>query len=131
MIPGLSGAIDHVHVYVPSRRVAADWYRDTLGFSIVEEFAIWTTSESGPLTIADANDKIHFALFRSEKSKPVSLAFGANRGEYSAWKAHLDKINIAFRESDHGLCHSIYFTDPFDNQLEITTYDIEQAESSL
>lgn len=131
MIPGLSGAIDHVHVYVPSRRAAADWYRKTLGFSIVEKFAIWTTSESGPLTIADGNDKIHFALFRSEKSRPVSLAFGADRKEYSAWKAHLARADIAVRESDHGLCHSIYFTDPFDNQLEITTYDIDEAESSV
>ena len=125
MTPNLSGAIDHIHVYVSSRSTAADWYGENLGFSVVEKFAFWATDEGGPLTIADENNKIHFALFRSEKSKPVSLAFGANRDEYIAWKAHLVTVDIPFRESDHGLSHSIYFTDPFDNQLEITTYEVD------
>ncbi|MFK8030060.1 MAG: VOC family protein [Gammaproteobacteria bacterium] len=123
MTPGFSGAIDHVHVYVTSRKAAADWYRDKLGFSVVEKFRFWA-AENGPLTIADANNEIHFALFRSEQAKPVSLAFGSNREEYTSWKRHLNSVNIEFRESDHDLSHSIYFADPFGNQLEITTYEV-------
>ena len=125
MIPNFSGAIDHIHVYVPSRRAAADWYRDTLGFFVVEKFAFWATDEGGPLTVSDANDKIHLALFRSKQSKPVSLALGANRKEFMAWKTHLSALNITCREADHKLSHSIYFADPFGNQLEITTYEVE------
>lgn len=123
MTPKLSGAIDHIHVYVPSRRSAADWYREFMGFSIVAKYAFWADDEGGPLTISDAGDTIHFALFRSPQPRPVSLAFGASGVEYAAWKAHLNAKDIAFRESDHRLCRSIYFNDPFDNQLEITTFD--------
>ncbi|MFK8013896.1 MAG: VOC family protein [Gammaproteobacteria bacterium] len=124
MTPDLSGAIDHVHVYVTSRVAAADWYRDKLGFKVMEEFAFWATPEGGPLTIANASNTIHFALFRSVKPKPVSLAFGASRQEYVAWKAHLATVDISLRQSDHGLCHSMYFNDPFGNELEITTYEV-------
>jgi len=124
MIPKLSGALDHVHVYVTSRGDAADWYRDKLGFHIVEKFRFWAEEEGGPLTIADANGRVHFALFQKETPKPVSLAFGTNREEYTAWKAHLLKSGIDYREGDHDLSHSIYFYDPFGNELEITTYDI-------
>lgn len=125
MTPNLSGSIDHIHVYVSSRTAAADWYRKNLGFSIVEKFAFWATNEGGPLTIADGTNKIHFALFRSEKPKPVSLALGANRDEYAAWKVHLASVDISFLERDHGLSHSIYFSDLSDNQLEITTYEVD------
>ena len=124
MIPGFSGAIDHIHVYVPRRREAADWYRKHLGFSVMEQFAFWATDEGGPLTITDSQDAIHLALFHSEKPKPVSLAFGVNRDEYTAWKAHLVMVDIPYRESDHDLSHSIYFNDPYENQIEITTYDL-------
>lgn len=125
MIPGLSGAIDHIHVYVPSRHKAAGWYRENLGFTVMEEYAFWATDDRGPLTIADPRNAIHLALFRSEKSRPVSLAFGASRDEYRAWKTHLDSVGIEFRESDHDLSHSIYFDDPFENHIEITTYEID------
>ncbi len=124
MTPDLSGAIDHIHVYVSSRRAAAAWYGENLGFSVLEKFAFWATDEGGPLTLTDASGAIHFALFKSAQAKPVSLAFGASASEYAAWKEHLNSIGIQFREADHQLCHSIYFDDPFGNQLEITTYDV-------
>lgn len=125
MTPNLSGGIDHVHVYVPSRRQAADWYAAHLGFHIVEELAVWTAEDSGPMTIADAADRIHFALFKSDTRKPVSLAFGATAPEYLAWRAHLQERQLLARETDHDLSFSMYFSDPFGNQIEITTYDHE------
>lgn len=124
MIPKFSGAIDHVHVYVPSRQAAATWYTKTLGFSIVKKLIFWATDEGGPLTLSDPNDAIHFALFRSETPRPVSLAFGATLSEYNAWKAHLSSRDIPTQEKDHTLCYSLYFDDPFGNHLEITTYDV-------
>ncbi len=129
MTPTLSGAIDHVHVYVKSRRAAADWYRKILGFSTVEKYAFWANDKTGPLVIADENDKIHFALFHSAKPKPVSVAFGTDADEYKAWKSHLQSAGVSFEERDHTLCHSIYFSDPFDNALEVTSYDVGQLRS--
>lgn len=124
MIPTISGAIDHVHVYVPSRHEAAKWYHQNLGFTVVEKFAPWATDEGGPLTITDEGNNIHFALFRSQEAKPISLAFGCTHNEFNAWKLHLLALGLPFSESDHGLSHSVYFNDPFGNQLEITTYEV-------
>ncbi len=125
MMPKFSGAIDHIHVYVPSRRQAADWYKKTLGFEVVEKFAFWTQPDGGPLTISDAQHRVHLALFRSPDKRPVSLALGTSAAEYQAWRRHLRALNIEIVEQNHQLSQSLYFDDPFGNALEITTYEVD------
>ena len=115
MFPKLSGGVDHIHMYAPSRRSAAGWYGRTLGFEPVPELAFWAKPDNGPLTIRNPQDTIHIALFRSPEPRPVSIAFGASGQEYQAWKAHLDGAAIPVREKDHAVSWSIYFNDPFGN----------------
>ena len=44
------GRLDHVHIRVPDREVAARWYADYLGFEVVEKYAFWAKGfEGGPL----------------------------------------------------------------------------------
>ena len=123
MAPKLSGGVDHIHMYVPSRRKAADWYARVLSFEPVPELAFWAEPDNGPLTLRNPEDTIHLALFRSAEPRPVSLAFGASGEEYLAWRAHLGAASIETRERDHAVSWSTYFADPFGNQIEITTYD--------
>ena len=123
MAPKLSGGVDHIHMYVPSRREAAAWYATVLGFEPVPALAFWAKPDNGPLTLGNPEDTIHLALFRSAEPRPVSIAFGASGEEYLAWQAHLDAASIETRERDHAVSWSTYFADPFGNQIEITTYD--------
>lgn len=70
--------IDHIHVYVPNREQAADWFRAVLGFEIEESLRVWAV-EGGPLTIGDESGKIHLALFeRSEFVPSTAIAFAAD-----------------------------------------------------
>lgn len=51
------GRLDHVHIRVPDREVAAQWYADYLGFEAVEKYEFWANEiEGGPLQINDVVD---------------------------------------------------------------------------
>lgn len=124
MPPKLTG-IDHIHLYVPNKQQAADWYNKTLGFRIVESLLSWNT-EQGPLTIEDQSGQIHLALFQRENYSPsTAIAFKASGKEFLEWKDYLEENALLQRCTDH--CHSwsLYFLDPFRHLHEITTYDVD------
>lgn len=121
-MPTLTG-IDHIHVYVDDRAAAQQWYRDVLGFTPVEAFLFWATPD-GPLTLENPEGTVHLALFESRKFPHTSaIAFGASGEQFLAWKAHLEGLGIELRLADHDAAWSLYFSDPFDNLHEITTYE--------
>ncbi len=131
MLAGLGG-IDHIHVYVSNREQAADWYRDVLGFHVLEAFAFWAEDKNGPLTIADSSDQIHLALFNSNDFVPsTAIAFKTDGEGFLEWKSYLEEQKIMLRCSDHQLAWSVYFTDPDKNMHEITTYDYEHVSKVL
>ena len=129
MIPKLSG-IDHVHVYVTSWSEAEEWYETVLGFKRVEALMVWAV-ENGPLTLENPEGNVHLALFESDKPPNSTIAFGANGEEFLAWKAHLESHSLELRLADHKLAWSLYFSDPFGNLYEITTYNYEFAAKQL
>ncbi len=121
--PSLSGGVDHIHLYAPSREEVAAWYHDVFGFTPVADFAFWAEDPGGPLTIEDAGGRIHLALFSRDEAKPASFAFGATAQEYLAWRGYFAEKGLTARESDHDKSFSMYVVDPFDNVIEITCYD--------
>jgi catechol 2,3-dioxygenase-like lactoylglutathione lyase family enzyme len=122
--PTLCGGIDHVHVYVPDRDAAAAWYAEHLGLTVAPDFACWADDPRGPLTLRDAADRIHLAVFARAELAPVSLAFAASAAEYLAWREYLCGKDLGLREADHTLSRSLYFADPWRNQWEITCYAV-------
>ena len=123
MIPKLNG-IDHVHLSVKNREVAAVWYEKVLGFKIIGDMKFWADSEYGPLNIEDASGKIHIALFNSKNFSPTAaIAFKATGKEFIEWKNHLEKEGILQRYSDFDIAWSLYFNDLDGNTHEITTFD--------
>lgn len=116
--------IDHIHIYVPDRLRAEKWYRDVLGFTRVESLERWFL-EGGPLTLG--NGGVHIALFESDTLVNTTVAFSVDALNYEAWKLQLDKHCIGFSESDHALSWSIYFSDPYGNPYEITSYEYEEV----
>ena len=121
MTPAFQG-IDHVHVYVTDRAAAARWYSEVLGLEPLEAFRVWATP-TGPLTLEDRAGNVHVALFESDKAPTSTIAFRVDAEGFIAWKAHLEKAGLAVRLSDHELAWSLYFSDPWENLHEITTYD--------
>ncbi len=130
MTPKLDG-IDHIHVYVPDWTAAEDWYRSVLGFRRVDALMVWAV-DSGPLTLENPEGNIHLALFEKASHPDTSaIAFGASGEEFLAWKAHLERHKLELRISDHDLAYSLYFSDPWGNLHEITTFERDYVAENL
>ncbi len=130
MTPKLNG-IDHVHVYVANWGEAEKWYESVLGFKRVEEFMVWAV-KNGPLTLGNPDGNIHLALFERENHPDTStIAFGATGEEFSTWKTHLEDHGLELRITDHKLAYSLYFSDPWGNLHEITTYEHDYVREHL
>ncbi len=122
MTPTLNG-IDHVHVYVANWGEAEAWYESVLGFKRVEKFMVWAV-KNGPLTLENPEGNIHLALFEREGHPDTSaIAFGATGEDFLAWKTRLEDSGLELRVTDHELAYSLYFSDPWGNLHEITTYE--------
>ena len=132
MLPKLNG-FDHIHIDVLNRKKAAEWYKNVLGFTIVESLTLWAEDVDGPLTIKDSSGKIHLALFQQRENftPSTAIAFNADGKEFLKWKDWLKKQNISLRCSDHKVAWSIYFKDLYDNSHEITTYEYDYVSSQL
>lgn len=130
MTPNLT-SIDHIHVYVPSRKQAAQWFNEVLGLKVIEKFRSWADN-LGPLTIGNADDTVHLALFKRAEFKPMTnIAFGADADNFVAWKNTLEQHGMAVRCTDHQMAWSLYFEDPWKNLYEITCYAHEEVARSL
>lgn len=128
-IPQLN-RIDHVHVYVSDRIAAVEWYETVLGLRIQKEFEFWA-KDRGPLTLENQAGSVHLALFESAKAPCSTVAFGVSGEQFIEWKEHLESSAIELRVSDHTKAWSMYFSDPFENLFEITSYDFEYLISKL
>ena len=132
--------IDHIELFVPDRYKAAEWYQQVLKFQIIKEFTGWA-DEGGPLMISNDGGNTKIALFEGNpQGKDVvqgfrRLAFKVNAVEF------IDFINSSgnWRETpltegeikDHSKAISVYFSDPYSNLLEVTTYDYDAAKKLL
>ena len=121
--------IDHVAMSVPDVERAAKWYIDVLGFE--RRFSeMW---DGVPVFIGKGTTSI--ALFPAQSNPPskseragarmLHLAFRANHENFLAAQEELKQRGIRFEFQDHEISHSIYFRDPDDHELEITTYELK------
>ena len=125
--------IDHLALSVRDVERAAQWYIDVLGFERRYQ-GMW---DGVPVFIGKGATAL--ALFpvreRSTSSGPADirllhLAMRANRKNFLAAQEELKQRGIKFEFQDHEISHSIYFRDPDGHQLEITTYELEDAAPS-
>lgn len=135
--------IDHVHIEVRDRDAAADWYERVLGLKRDERLASWANDPNGPLILATADGKPVLSLFGREH-KPVSrdatIAFRVSGEQFLSFLEELSDIGLAHRSGralskrdivDHSLSWSIYFVDPDENRIEITTYDYKHVAGTV
>jgi hypothetical protein len=122
--------IDHVEIEVPNRYEAARRYHAALGFDICREYEFWAETASGPLMISTDGGKTKVALFDGcpeGATHPIGIRRIAFR------MAGLTGIDAVRRSSvsDHEKSFSVYFADPWGNQLEVTTHEEQIVRTQL
>ncbi len=69
------GRLDHVHLRVPDRIAAAEWYSTHLGFVAVEAYRFWADGiDGGPLQISADGGATSLALFEASERQPIVRA---------------------------------------------------------
>ncbi|NNE59717.1 MAG: VOC family protein [Woeseia sp.] len=130
MIPQLTG-VDHVHIAVDNWADAEAWYKKVMGFKRIDALMGWAVN-GGPLTIENPEGTVHLAMFeKSDQPDMSAVAFGANADEFLEWKEHLEGHGLKLRLTDHKMAYSLYFSDPWCNRYEITTYDRDHVAEKL
>jgi catechol 2,3-dioxygenase-like lactoylglutathione lyase family enzyme len=130
--------IDHVELFVPDRYEAAAWYERVLGLKILREYEGWASDPRGPLMISSDDGVTKLALFEGRPSAPDGgfrrVAFRADAEGFEACLRRLSSLQVPDSRGgpmtdasviDHANAFSVYFSDPYGHQLEITTYDCD------
>ena len=121
-------AIDHVALSVRDVERSAQWYIDVLGFERQHD-EIWGDY---PLFVGKNDAAIAlFPIRKKEDSGPVPaatrvlhFAFRTDRKNFLTAQKELKTRGIEFEFQDHKISHSIYFYDPDQHEIEITTYEL-------
>ena len=76
MSPFRVTGIDHVELFVPDRRVAAEWYGRELGFEVMRDYEYWADDPRGPLMISPDNGRTKLALFEGPPAGRAAAEVG-------------------------------------------------------
>jgi catechol 2,3-dioxygenase-like lactoylglutathione lyase family enzyme len=126
--------IDHVELVVPDRHAAAAWYEDVLGLTIVPGTEHWARESGGPLMISGDGGRVCLALFEGKPTDATTrggfrrVAFRVTGAEFVAFVEYGRQLGLTpMKVQDHTTTISVYFKDPYGHDLEVTTWDVEEA----
>lgn len=139
------GRLDHVHIRVPDRAEAAEWYADHLGFEPVEELDFWASGvEGGPLQISADGGRTMLALFEANERSPMvpqqtGVAFSVDADTFVAFArslpngigSPLGRPLEAADVVDFDLCFAFDLVDPWGNLYELNCFDHERVRAEL
>jgi len=120
--------LDHIAILVKDPESSATWYHDTLGLKRLE------VEDWGQIPIFMVTENYTgVAIFYSEKGNPdpmpkdknhhnPHIAFAVKPEMFLEAQKYFKEQKISFVFQDHQIAHSIYFRDPDDYCMEITTY---------
>ena len=145
MAPFRMGRLDHVHINVPDQAVAAEWYREHLGFERVAAFDFWADQvEGGPWQISADGGQSGLALFelpegRSDLAQRAGVAFSVDAEAFATLARSLPgELRTAAGQPlapddliDFDLCWAYNFADPWGNCFEINCYDYDTVRRTL
>ena len=124
--------IDHIELFVPDQWEAAEWYAKVLGFEVIQEHVDWA-EDGGPLMITNDGGETMLALFQGApqgNSEVVGfrrVAFRLDADHFFRFletSADWRRPPLTRRDIvDHDKAFSVYFSDPYGNLLEVTSYD--------
>lgn len=139
------GRLDHVHIRVPDRAQAAQWYGEHLGFEPVEAFDFWAKGiAGGPLQISADGGTTTLALFEANEAQPMvpqsnGVAFSVDADAFIGFVrslprgiSHPDGHELGAGDLiDFDLCWAIDLADPWGNRYELNCYDYERVRDEL
>lgn len=123
-------SLDHIALTVRDQERSLVWYQQVLGMEQRHEEA---TGADDPIFACAGNACL--ALFPASTPDPQPVpgsdvvamrhfAFRLDRANFERAQMELRQHQIPFRLEDHGFAHSIYFSDPDDHRVELTTYEL-------
>lgn len=140
------GSLNHVHLVVPDRALAARWYSDVLGFDPVPEFDFWATGiDGGPLQMSADDGQTMIALFEASEghatdARGAEAAFSVDAGTFASFARSLPDERIASRSGDplvaddvidFDLCWAYDLADPWGHVHELNCFDYEVVRRDL
>jgi len=120
--------LDHVALAVKDLKRATQWYQEVLGLERRYQEA-WGEV---PTMLGAGNTCIALFPTTTQEPKPTPddntiamrhLAFRVSRKNFVQAQQELSRRAISFEFEDHDVAHSIYFSDPDGQRLELTTYE--------
>jgi catechol 2,3-dioxygenase-like lactoylglutathione lyase family enzyme len=125
--------LDHVAISVRDLPRAIRWYQDALGLTSPRPV---TGKEDPPIFLFAGSTAIAFfaasgsdpappALYDDGNVAMMHICFRTSREHFEIAHKELEGSGLEVRFEDHGICHSIYFSDPDGYRLEISTYELE------
>jgi catechol-2,3-dioxygenase len=123
-------SVDHVALNVRDLKRAEAWYREVLGLERRFEEAwgdVPTVLCAGSTCVAlfPAQDEALPGDARGCSGALRHVAFRVDRANFRKAQAELRRREIEFAFEDHGISHSIYFSDPDGHTIELTTYEVD------
>lgn len=122
---GIQG-LDHVAIAVQDVERSRRFYAEALGLERVHsEWDVPVVMAANGTGVAIFDKGLHPG--DGEGQPPVRIlhiAFRVDRDGFERAREGLAAQGLDPRFSDHGIAHSIYFTDPDGHQLELTTYEV-------
>jgi catechol 2,3-dioxygenase-like lactoylglutathione lyase family enzyme len=139
------GRLDHVHIRVPGRQVAARWYAEHLGFEPVDRFDFWAKGfDGGPLQTSADGGETMLALFEATDSHPMApqrtgVAFSLDAEPFMAFARSLPgEIRGSSGRPleigdivDFDRCWAYDLEDPWGNRYELNCYDDARVATEL
>jgi catechol 2,3-dioxygenase-like lactoylglutathione lyase family enzyme len=140
---GFRVGLDHVHLTVPDRPAAVEWYRRHLGFEPVEALDLWRRV-GGPIQISADGGQTTLALFEPAPEErwdhpTADLAFSVDADAFTAFARSLPgELQAPTGEPlqpndvvDFDLCFAYDFVDPWGNRLELNCFDHAAVRAAL
>jgi len=115
--------LDHVSLNVTDRARSIAWYRDVLGLPQLNQ----PTEDGEPVFLGMPG--LQFGLFQAQRESPAREPESSGLrhvalvvDDLQSAQDRLREHGVDFNYEDHGNALSVYFRDPDDHVLELTTY---------
>jgi catechol 2,3-dioxygenase-like lactoylglutathione lyase family enzyme len=123
--------IDHIALSVRDLPRAIRWYQEVLGLKSPRQV---TGEEEPPIFLFVGSTAISFFPATGSDPAPprlyddgdvamMHMCFRTGRSDFETARKELEKWGLDLRFEDHGICHSVYFSDPDGYRIEISTYE--------